>query len=509
MQRERFIDYSRDEAFKNIMEYSHWRANARLVRAIVDESAATIAWLQDRGVEFTGQMINMPGAPSTYHVVKGDGEAVVKALATQAKSKGAHILPATPVVALSKDAGRITGVTVDDDGHEVEVAARAVVIATGGYLNNKEWVKKYTGHDLGVDLIAVGNTGKMGDGIRMAWEAGAAEDGIEALELVRVAPVGPEFAMGNDIEVVAMQPDLYVDARGRRFCDESVAFYDTHSGNANARFSSDGFTFSMFDESILERVLENGVDRGLSIDIPPGYKPKNVRKELAAATGSGSTEVFAADSVEELARLIGHRPRRHSAPPSTSTTATAPGSATGCSPSPPSSCVPWSVPGTTPSRPGPSAWALWAASRSTRTWKRWTRRARRSRGCTRAGTTRGACSATVTPSGILPVFPPLRHQFRPDRREERTEVPRAMRLDGKVAIVTGGGTGIGRAVAERFVADGAYVCITGRRAEVLEQVAGRCLPTASRSVPPTSPTRRRSPASSRPRWRSAAGCTCW
>ena len=68
MQRERFIDYSRDDAFKNIMEYSHWRANAPLVRAIVDESAATITWLKDQGVTFTGQMNTLPGAPSTITV---------------------------------------------------------------------------------------------------------------------------------------------------------------------------------------------------------------------------------------------------------------------------------------------------------------------------------------------------------------------------------------------------------------------------------------------------------
>lgn len=53
-----------------------------------------------------------------------------------------------------------------------------------------------------------------------------------------------------------------------------------------------------------------------------------------------------------------------------------------------------------------------------------------------------------------------------------------MKLDGKVALVTGAGTGIGTAIAKRFVADGAKICITGRRQEMLDKVA-RALPAGT------------------------------
>lgn len=309
MQRMRNIRITRDEAFQMIMEYNHWRANAHLVRAIVDKSAATIEWLQKQGVEFLEPAAIYPGGARTWHLLKGRGAAMIKVLLVRAEEKGVAIHLAMPVQEIVKDErNRPTGVIArDKDGKAAEVEARAVIIATGGYANDREMIKKYSGFDLEGNLFSAGNVNKTGDGIKMAWKMGAAAEGLGVLQLTGGSPVGPGIRQGGHLAAASSQPYLWINQEGVRFCDESIAYNFTFAGNAVSR-QKGGYAFRVFDERTKGYMVERGIDVALGIFVPATTKLIHLDAEIKEALEKGNKDVFVADSPEALAAKMGIDP---------------------------------------------------------------------------------------------------------------------------------------------------------------------------------------------------------
>jgi NAD(P)-dependent dehydrogenase (short-subunit alcohol dehydrogenase family) len=61
------------------------------------------------------------------------------------------------------------------------------------------------------------------------------------------------------------------------------------------------------------------------------------------------------------------------------------------------------------------------------------------------------------------------------------------KLEGKVAVITGGSSGLALASAKRFVEEGAYVFITGRRQDALDEAVKGSLVEGGRLQQPGGP----------------------
>ena len=230
---------------------------------------------------------------------------MMKILAARAREKAVDIRLGTPVKKIIREGNRVTGVIAEKDRKTMRVNAGAVVIGTGGYANHREWIKKYTGFDLEVNLFPMGNAGKMGDGIRMAWEVGAAEEGMGLLQLVRVGPLlGPGAQAKHLLEPVGVQPNLYVNQRGERYFDEGMAPNFAFDGNALTR-QKERYSYNIFDEAAKRDMVEKGVVMGLGMMLPPGTRFARLDEGLKITLEQGNPNVFVADSIEGLAIKMG------------------------------------------------------------------------------------------------------------------------------------------------------------------------------------------------------------
>ena len=310
-QKDMMYDIDVERAFKMFMEYTHWRVDANLVRRYFENSADTIQWLEEMGVEFAGAYKYFPNAEATWHIVavnggigRNGGAIMTRALMNHAMTNGAEFYLETPVIRILKDEdGNIRGVVAKGpDGEEIEASCRAVIICSGGAGDNPQMIKERIGYTFNEDMFNFAIPGLKGDGIRMAEEIGAmrTEMSVEMIYVLPNCDTGPDC-----VPAVFMQPNLLVNQSGERFIDEEQMQNNTFTGNA-ITIQKGRVAYSILDSSILRGYRKNGPDVVNFV-----HHPESVSEfddVITEYISNGNPDVYKAGSLSELAGMIGVDP---------------------------------------------------------------------------------------------------------------------------------------------------------------------------------------------------------
>ena len=330
LQKEDMYYWTKDEAFKDFMEYTHWRADAKLVRRWFNQSADTIDWLMGMGTQFQGVYKYFKNSHKTQHIVKvpGTNKPTERAASVNIKNMtdygvelGVDFQFHTAVKELIMgDKGQVVGVrAVKEDGTEIECLCNAVIIATGGIGNNVDMIEKHLGFKWGVDMFTFRIPGLDGDGMNMAWKVGAKQAKVNMEVTYNTPGVTDIF---KTISETMRQPNLMVNLDGKRFMDEFYMDNTTYTGNSLLQ-QKKNCGFSIIGSDIVDYYRENGLDyityhHGIRTMDKWDYEVDHyVRGEAIEASGlsnlhdnldeveEAQKNFWVCDSVEEIAEVTG------------------------------------------------------------------------------------------------------------------------------------------------------------------------------------------------------------
>lgn len=217
-----------------------------MLRYFVDHSALAISWLKDHDIvlddlTMTGGMSKKRAhRPSSMMPVGGY---LVTGILKKIKEENIPVFNNSRVVELLKPDDKVTGIKVETDRGMLEIEAKAVMLATGGFGSSKELIRKYR-PDL-YDYKTTNQEGATGDGLKLGKEVGAQ---LRDMNFIQVHPTAQTdtdhtFLIG---EGVRGEGAILVNREGMRFVNElntrkvvSNAITDLHEDGAYLIFDQD------------------------------------------------------------------------------------------------------------------------------------------------------------------------------------------------------------------------------------------------------------------------------
>ena len=259
------------------------------------------------GVEFAGAFKYFEESEATWHIVKPENGVIgpraaggmVKCMTNRAKDLGTTFEMETTVTELIVEDGRVCGVmAVDKDGQQIKARAKAVVVATGGFGNNKKMLENEFNLHLGEDFYPFMIPGIVGDGLNMMWKAGAAKYGA-GIEAIYQLPDNLNWFL---LDAVLRQPNLLINQLGDRFMNEDRMGNTTFTGNALA-LQPGNYGYCIMDGNILKSYKKNGPD--IEDIVHPVEAFHEFEKQASVAVEQNYEAYIEADTLEELAEKLG------------------------------------------------------------------------------------------------------------------------------------------------------------------------------------------------------------
>jgi len=230
-----FGSYTESDFFDDMARITQYRTDPDLCEILVKGSKQAMLWMRDQGVRFMPnfgrQAFRIDGRFKFWGgatmVVAAGGPGLVDALYVRAEKNGVDVVYEAWARDLIADAGGVKGITVRHKGREIDLHARAVVLACGGFEANAEWRTKYLGP--GWDLAKVrGSRFNTGDGLAMALKLGAQPfghwSGCHATAWERYASDFGDLATTPQYQRHSYPFAVVVNSNGLRFIDEGADF---------------------------------------------------------------------------------------------------------------------------------------------------------------------------------------------------------------------------------------------------------------------------------------------
>lgn len=152
----------------------------------------------------------------------------------KAKSYGVKFMFNTTLVKVVKERNKVVGaIAKKKDGKFIRInATKGVLIGTGGYVGNDEWLERLNPEAVSVSTLRQNQKGNTGDGIKVGIWAGGEKDKYPSAMLFDRGPIKPGGRSGAPIKYgqtfdaffFGSQPFMKVNMEGKRYTNEYVPY---------------------------------------------------------------------------------------------------------------------------------------------------------------------------------------------------------------------------------------------------------------------------------------------